>query len=288
MLVGVAAVLTPASAFAWGAAGHQLIMRRAIDRLPPELKPFFEHFREELVLRSNDPDLWRNVPWDDDANHFLDFGIKEYGQPPFAELPRDFGAAQAKFGSVTLKRWGTLPWRVEELAGALRRGFEGMGRQGAYSISDVVLFSAVTAHYLQDATQPFHATENYDGLQTGNAGIHSRFERDLVEKFGSRLALTGATPKGMANPRDFAFDTLITSYGLVENVLAADKAARGTKDTYDDEYFEAFFAASRSVLEQRLSAAIDATAGLIIGAWEQAGRPRMYVTQPRPAQKVRR
>jgi hypothetical protein len=50
-------------------------MRRAIELLPPELKPFFENYREELVLRSNDPDLWRSVPWDDDSNHFVDFGI---------------------------------------------------------------------------------------------------------------------------------------------------------------------------------------------------------------------
>jgi hypothetical protein len=126
-------VTVPRTAFAWGAAAHELITRRAIDLLPPEMKPFYEHVREELVLRSNDPDLWRNVPWDDDSNHFVDLGIAEFGKPPFAELPRERGAALAKFGAGKLKRWGTLPWRVEEIAGSLRRGFDGMARQGAYS-----------------------------------------------------------------------------------------------------------------------------------------------------------
>lgn len=278
----------PAPAFAWGAAAHQLIMRRAIEILPPELKPFFEFYREELVLRSNDPDLWRNVPWDDDANHFVDFGIPEYGRPPFVELPRERGAAVAKFGEANLKRWGMLPWRVEEMAGSLRRGFEGMGKSGAYSISDVILFSATAGHYIQDATQPFHATVNYDGFQTGNAGIHSRFERDLVEKFGTRLRLQPPPVKGIANPRDFAFDTLVTSYGLVDRILAADTAALAGKDAYDDQYFEKFFGTLQPLVEQQLSSAISATAGLIVGAWEQAGKPRLYTAQPRPPQRVRK
>jgi len=283
----VCLLLVPGHAFAWGAAGHQLLMRRAIELLPPELKPFFETYREELVLRSNDPDLWRNVPWDDDSNHFIDLGIPEYGKPPFAELPRERGAALAKFGEANLKRWGTLPWRIEEMAGSLRRGFEGMGKNGAYSISDVILFSSAMGHYIQDATQPFHATINYDGFETGNNGIHSRFERDLIEKFSTRLQLSPGAMKPITNPRDEAFDLVTTSYGLVDRVLAADKAALGTKDTYDNEYFEKFFASMQPVLDQQLSTAISATAGMIVGAWELAGRPKLYTAQPRAQQRVR-
>ena len=279
--------LAPSPAFAWGAAAHQLITRRAIDLLPPELKPFYEHYRDEIVLRSNDPDLWRNVPWDDDPNHFVDFGIPEFGKPPFAELPREYGAALAKFGDANLKRWGMLPWRVEEFSGSLRRGFEGMGRKGQYSISDVILFSAANAHYLQDATQPFHATINYDGVQTGNRGIHSRFERDLIERFATRLRLSPAPPRAIPNLRDFAFDTLVTSYGLVDKVIEADKAALGGGDAYDDQYYERFFAAVQPLLEAQLSAAITATASMIVTTWEQAGRPTLYNAQPRPVQRVR-
>lgn len=289
-LLVLAAVLTlfPTSAFAWGAEGHRLIMRRAIELLPPELKPFFEHFKEELVLRSNDPDLWRNIPWDDDGNHFVDFGIPQYGKPPFAELPRDYSAAVAKFGMTDVKKWGTLPWRVEELAGTLRREFEGIGRKAPYAVSNVVLFAAAASHYVQDATQPFHATDNYDGFKTGNPGIHSRFERDLIEKYATRLTLAPQAPRAITKPRDFAFDTLITSYGLVDRVNDADKAAIGAKEVYDDQYFDTFFASMKPLLEQQLSEAISATAGLIIGAWEQAGKPTMYTEQPRLPQRVRR
>jgi hypothetical protein len=41
----VAATLVPAPASAWGFAAHKLIMARAIELLPPELKPLFERYR---------------------------------------------------------------------------------------------------------------------------------------------------------------------------------------------------------------------------------------------------
>ncbi|MDR1990905.1 MAG: hypothetical protein LBQ09_11835, partial [Acidobacteriaceae bacterium] len=50
-------LLVPSRADAWGAVGHRLIMRRAIALLPAELKPFFEKNSDEVVMRSNDPDL---------------------------------------------------------------------------------------------------------------------------------------------------------------------------------------------------------------------------------------
>src|SRR5207237_10090803 len=102
-LVLLVLAIVPAPAFAWGTAGHQLIMRRAIDMLPPEIKPFFEHFREELVLRSTDPDSWRSAGWEDGPNHFLDLGAREFGPYPFTALPREYGAAIEKFGMADLQ-----------------------------------------------------------------------------------------------------------------------------------------------------------------------------------------
>src|SRR5262245_53272549 len=120
--IAIAASLVPAPASAWGFAGHRYIMARAIDLLPPELKPFFDHYRDEIVVRAIDPDLWRNVGWEDDPNHFLDFGVREYGEYPFTALPRDYDKALEKFGRRTIERNGTLPWRVQEMFGNLRRG----------------------------------------------------------------------------------------------------------------------------------------------------------------------
>lgn len=291
-LVGLLAAsmcaLAPSSAFAWGFAGHQFIMRRAIELLPPELKPFFTAHRDELVLRVTDPDLWRNIGWEDDPNHYMDFGVPEFGPYPFTALPREYGAAIEKFGMVTLKRDGTLPWREAEEFGNLRRAFEGFTRQAPYSSSDAVLFAAVASHYIEDANQPFHATSNHDGQLTGQHGLHARFERDLIERFESRLVVHPSAASPISNPRDAAFDALLASYQLVDPLLAADRAASAGKDVYDDDYFEKFFAGARTILEQRLGDSITATVGVIVGAWEQAGKPALALKDARPVQKVRK
>ncbi len=263
-------------------------MRRAIDLLPAELKPFFERRRDELVLRVVDPDLWRTVGWPDDPNHFIDFGVREYGDYPFTALPRDYEAALAKFGSATLDRYGRLPWRLAEMAASLRREFEALPRNAPYAVSNIVVFASVSSHYLQDAYQPFHATDNYDGQATGQRGIHARFERDLIERFSSRLALAPGPPTPITQPRDAAFDVLLSSYKLVEQVLKADREAAEGRDPYDDVYYERFFEKVRPMLEQRLSAAISATAGLITGAWIEAGRPAVRGDDARPVQKIDR
>ena len=277
----------PSSASAWGFAGHRYIMRQAIELLPPEMKPFFEHFRDEVVMRSTDPDLWRNVGWEDDPNHFLDFGDPLLGSFPFAALPREYGAAIEKFGMAAMKRIGLLPWREAEEFGNLRRAFQGFANNSPYTTSDVVLFSGVASHYIQDAHQPFHASNNYDGQLTGNNGIHARFERDLIERFEARLSVAPARPVAIANPRDAVFEVLLASFQLVEPLLQADRDAVAGKEVYDAGYYEMFFTAVRPTLERQLAAAITATAGVLIGAWEQAGKPALKIVDARPPQRVR-
>jgi hypothetical protein len=68
---------------------------------------------------------------------------------------------------------------------------------------------------------------------------------------------------------------LLASYQLVDQILKADTAAKAGRDVYEDAYFERFFANVRPVLERRLGDSATATAGIIIGAWEQAGKPSL-------------
>jgi hypothetical protein len=286
--IALTACFTPARADAWGFAGHRLIMARALDLLPAELQPFFQKFRDEVVIRAVDPDLWRNAGWDDDPNHFVDFGMPELGPYPFAALPRERDRALEKFGARVMNRVGYLPWREAEMFGSLRRAFEGFRGGAAYATTDVVLFAPVASHYIQDAHQPFHASDNYDGQLTGNSGIHARFERDLVERFESRLTLSPASPRPVTNPRDFAFDALLASHQLVDAILKADSAAVAGKEAYDDDYYEKFFSAVKPTLEKQLSQAITATASIIIGAWQAADKPALALSEARPLQRVRK
>lgn len=280
-------LLLPSPVFAWSWAGHRLIMQRAIDLLPAEIKPFFIEHRAEIVYRSIDPDLWRDAGWEEDQNHFINFGAPEFGPYPFAGLPRDHSAALEKFGPATLKRLGTLLWRAPEMAGNLRRSFEGFTRANGLAPQQVVFFSAAASHYVQDATQPFHAAANYDGQLTDQRGVHGRFEEQLLSRYSDRVTITPAPPKAIPNVLDYTFDLAIASFRDVDPILKADKESIGARDTYDEAYFEAFFAKTKPILEERLSTAVTATASLIITAWEEAGRPALTLPPRQPA-KVQR
>jgi hypothetical protein len=265
--------MVPAPAFAWGAAAHRYMMGRAIDLLPPALRPFFERHRDEVVLRVNDPDVWRVAGWDDGPNHFLNLGRPDLGPYPFAALPRNYDAAVSKFTLDTLKRIGTLPWREAEEYANLRRAFEGFARDRAFAVGDTVLFAAVAAHYIQDAHMPLHASNNDDGQLTGQTGLHARFETALFERYRSKLTIVPPAIAPIVNARDASFDILLASHQLVDRLLRADRAAANGGKVYDTAYYDRFFSNAKPLLEQQLAASIAVTTAIVTSAWEAAGQP---------------
>ena len=131
---------------------------------------------------------------------------------------------------------------------------------------------------------PWRASEIF-----GHTPEFTRFERDLFEKSQSRLTVNPAPPSPMLSARDAVFDALPVSYQLVDPILKADSEAVAGKDVYDADYFETLFTKTRPILERRLADATSATAGAIVGAWEQAGRPTVPTEPgPRPTERVRK
>lgn len=289
LLASVLLAALPSPAAAWGYEAHNFIAERAIALLPPPLKPLFERHRAAFVERAIDPDTWRIAGFsEEDKHHFLDLDWEGYGKYPFAGLPRDYTAAIAKFGRERIEENGTVPWRVEEMHGNLRRAFEALQRRGAFGQHDIVFFSAWLTHYVSDAHVPFHAVLNYDGQLSGQHGIHARFEAFMFERYRGALTVTPAPIPPIRSPRDFIFDRIVEGTQLVPPILASDAAAIGTRDVYDDAYYSAFFAANRAVMERRLGESIAAAAAAIAGAWEAAGRPAVALDPPASPQRRRR
>jgi hypothetical protein len=284
--LAVAGMLGAVPAGAWGGGGHRVILDRAIDLLPPALRAVFDTDRASLLAHASDPDLWRIAGFEEEApRHFLD--MDAYGPPPFSSLPRELGAALEKYGPETVTRNGLLPWRAAEMRGRLTRAFEAHRNGQRYGLSNALYLTAVLAHYVADAYQPFHAVLNYDGQLTGQHGIHARFEDELPVRFASRLTYAPAAPRPILETRDAVFEALRSGANLAEGLLAADRRAADGRTEYDDGYFNAFFAEAKPVLEQRTSEAITSVAGVILGAWEDAGKPDLATPIPRPAQKIR-
>ena len=288
-VVAVLLLAAPSPAHAWGYDVHRFIMDRAIALLPSALRPVFEKNWAIVTERSIDPDTWRTVGFgEEDPNHFLNIDWGGYGKYPFTALPREYGAAVERFGVDRVRANGTLPWRIEEFHGNLRRAFEAHAANpiGTFNI---MLFSAALGHYISDATQPFHTVANYDGQLTGQNGLHRRFETTLFERYRSRLTIAPPALAPIRNPLAFAFDTILESSQLAAPVLKADAEAIGNRDVYDDMYYEAFFRAAGPVLERRVNTAIGAVAATITGAWEAAGKPFVPAdAPPRPPERRRR
>ena len=280
----LAMIVIPQPADAWGFDAHRLIMGRAIALLPPEIRPFFEKYRDTVVEHSIDPDLWRLAGWTEETpRHFVD--MDAYGAYPFKAMPRDYDEAVKRYGKDFVEKNGTLPWRTEEIYPKLVEAF---GQQGPYSVDNIKFFTSVIAHYVSDAHVPFHAALNHDGQLTGQWGIHSRFETELLQRYKDKLRLAPSPMLPVPHPRDFVFESLTTSFPLVQPVLDADKAAVAGRASYDDQYFTQFFAKVQPILERRLSDSITDVASIITAAWQAAGRPALPLEQRRPPRKVRR
>jgi hypothetical protein len=290
-LLLAALVVLPSSSLAWGFEAHKLIADRMIALLPPELRPLFEKRRAFIVERAIDPDLWRTVGWDQEPpNHFLDMDHEAFGPYPFAGLPRDYATAVQKFGKEFVHQQGLLPWRAAEFYGRLQREFESLKRQPppGYAADNIVLYSAILAHYVSDGHVPLHSVVNHNGQLTGQEGLHSRWESELFDRTRATLKIAPVAAKGVTNPRDFMFDTLLASNRDSANVFESDKKAVEGREFYDDGYFEAFGKGTLPVLERRLNDAIAAVASMIVGAWEQAGKPAVPADAPRTPRRIRR
>lgn len=293
VIVIVVALLVPVSSGAWGMDVHRFLTRRALEGLPPGMLPFFKARADFISEHSADPDLWRVVNLrgemgEENPNHFLDLdGLDE--PAPFTGVPRDRQAFLGRYGTERAERMGRLPWRAAEIDALLVQAFTAMGTgTSPYAADNARYLSAVLAHYIEDAHQPFHASVNHDGQLTNQRGIHSRFETDLVLRNLSKLKLVPVRIQPIANMRDFIFDTLAASQSLVEPVLAADRRAVDGRTLYDNAYFKDLLGDTRPILERRLSESAAAVASAIVSAWERGGKPPLTAGTARTPARIRR
>ena len=286
-------VLLPVSTSGWGMEVHRRLTARALDALPIEIRPFFAAQREFIIEHAVDPDLWRVVDLrtdrgDEDPNHFLDIdGLDE--PRPFKNVPRTWDAFVARYGLDRASRMGRLPWRGEDIYQRLVTMFQNIAKgTPAYARDNARYLTAVLAHYVEDAHQPFHAVVNYDGQLTGQRGVHARFETELVLRNWDGLKLGPVQLRPIDNMREAMFEFIIESESLAGAVLAADRAAAAGRELYDDTYFALFLGGVRPILERRLSESSSAVASAIVSAWTAAGKPALPPEVPRTPAPIRR
>jgi hypothetical protein len=276
----------PSRSGAWGMEVHRLITGLALDGLPQPLARLYADRRAFVVEHSVDPDLWRTADvrgamGPEEPNHFLN--IDQLGEPPpYGGVPRDWNAFVARYGAEGADKAGRLPWRTTEMYDRLVNAFKSMTTGSPYGADNARYLSAIVAHYVEDAHQPLHVVENYDGQLSHQRGVHGRFETELPLRYWARLAHPRVRVRPVAEIKTFMFDVIVDSAAAAPAVLSADaRAAVGLarnpdgRLVYDDAYYARFFDAVRPVLESRLRASVDDVASVLVAAWTAGGSPEV-------------
>jgi hypothetical protein len=258
-------VLLPGQALAWGGNGQKLVVNKAIDTLPPDIRTFFEANRSFIILHVTDPlDAEAKTPAEK-HNHYL--YLDKYGRFPFELLPRSYKAAVTKYGKSKLESTGLLPWQIGVYSAKLTEAMK-LGRW-----DDAKLDAAILASYVSEAHDPFNTTENFDGHLTGQTGINERFGTALVDRFSSFFPMRPNDASFINDPTDHAFEACLSAHSWLETILLADRNARLGGKSYDDEYFDRFYNQAAATLIRQLSDAATDVGSYWLTAWINAGRP---------------
>ncbi|MDI6034295.1 zinc dependent phospholipase C family protein [Flavobacterium sp. LB2P84] len=270
----------------WGVIGHERINRAAVMALPKPLQTFFYNHIDFITQESTVPDLRRNVLNDkaEPPRHYFDmenFGAVE-------TFPKTMEEAKLKYDEKFLTKNGILPWYIQDMMVKLTKAFKDKRK------NEILFIAADLGHYIADAHMPLHTSDNHDGQNTNQKGIHSLWESRLPELFAKDYKLNVAQGKYLENVDKATWDIIFDTHSLVEPLLATDKKLRtATAENkmyvtdatgnivknkyggmlYSDEYAGKFHTQLNGMVEKQMKKAITVTASFWYTAWVNAGKP---------------
>lgn len=242
-----------------------MVNAAAVENLPEPLRTYFRARKEILVERAIEPDLLRREKPDEEGPHHYT-EVEAYDRYPFLNFQKQFVYERRGPSSPQLQH-GDSVWQIEvftlRLARALRRRqWEEADRAAVFA-----------AHYACDLAQPLHTVVNYDGQFTRQAGIHRRFETDLVNALLDRWVLNPAPAADETDLRARIFRELLDSYSHRNPLFAADRIAVNGRSYLAPQYFPTFVNLAGLLAKRRLEAAVSFVSSLWYTSWVRAGRP---------------
>jgi hypothetical protein len=267
VFLAVLSFLAPHPALAWGSNAQRLIVNRAVDTLPYDVRGFFDQNRNFLIDHVDDPLTLVDKHPEERNNHFIE--LDKYGKFPFDALPRSYKAALAKYNKSKIEASGLLPWQIGVYSQKLTEDL----RTGRWDQAKID--AAFLANYVAEAHDPFNTTENFDGKLTGQRGINERFNTILITRYGSYFPMSPHDASFVSDPTDYAFDMCLEAHSLVESLLLADRHALHGLPTYTDDYYGSFYNLTAAALIRQLSSASTDVGSYWLTAWINAGRPQL-------------
>lgn len=255
------------NALAWGPGAHRLVNNWAVQTLPPEVRGFFEANREYLTDHSNDPVEWMEKDRYERKRHYM--YLDKYGRYPYLDLPHSFKRAVDRYGSGRVNRHGLLPWHIGEYSLRLTNALR------AHDWDEAKQAAAALGHYVADAHDPLHTTENYDGQLSGQPGLADRFGSEVIDRYQSFFILRPEPAVKIDDPTEYAFDIALESHTWVNHIVLADRLAVRDLMGFNDDYYDRFYSRIGSVLIRQINLAVHDTGSYWNSAWLNAGRPAL-------------
>ncbi|MDE3059114.1 MAG: T9SS type A sorting domain-containing protein [Bacteroidota bacterium] len=260
----LAVALLPASqAFSWGSATHKFINKQSVIHLPSSMSLFIQN-AQFLSDHASDADIRKSTDKTEAPKHYID--IENYPEFATGTLSHNYDSLVMIHGLSFVTNAGTVPWAavwmMDSLTAALKRA----------DTSSALQFAADLGHYVADAHQPLHVTANYDGQQTGNNGIHSRYETTMMETYLSTITVTPMPVHYIEKPIDFIFDYIYKAHVYVDSILAADTYAKTQSGgSYNSTYYAALWEKTGALTRTQIQDATVDLADLYYTAAVNAG-----------------
>jgi len=186
--------ILPYPAAAWSIDSHPIIAKVAIELLPSPWGQFFEYYEWLLNETTACPDTYyRESDPDEGSRHYIDLEIWSMNDPST----------------------GTLPQAIDQFTIQMESAIR------ANDWNSMFLDAGRIAHYMADATQPYHTTLYYDPQTKNGVGVHQLFESAAASHL-SEFRLVSPADVGVIEPVSnvtaFVLETAIQSHSFLSYI----------------------------------------------------------------------
>ena len=255
---------------AWGSKGHRIISRNMTYCLPASMSFLQPVWTQFVADHASDADYRKSQDPDESPRHYID--IDNY--PVFVQtgrIPQTYDSIVGQFGSGFVIDQGILPWATLTTFDSLKNCFQ------RHDWNRSAYFAADLGHYVGDGHQPLHITANYDGQLTGQSGVHSRYETQMVSRYESSLVYPADQAQFIGDVRQYVFNYLYEDYGYLDSILIADKGALlQVGNNTSAAFYAALWERAGGFTIKLMRGGSASLADLIYTAWVMAGSPVIY------------
>lgn len=263
-LLALVCTVAITDAWGWGGTAHRFVNKNAVIHLPASIA-LLAGQQSYLEAHASDADTRKSADTAESPKHFIDLEL----YPDYSSLPPDLLVLISQYGWQTVKSIGILPWATVWTFDSLRAQVQRGDLTKAYQSA------ADLGHYIGDGYQPLHCTVNYDGAQTGNRGIHSRYESGMVNLFISTVSVSVDSVRYVTDPYAFVFGYILRSHFYVDSIMLADNAAKAASGwngsgTPPQQYYTVLWERTRYFTTALLQESTRSLASLWYTAWVNA------------------